>query len=92
MDFSYCWLTATNTVFINFYLIREGIEPAISNGPWELAENYNIDIVLCIIEYATEIKQASKLQEIFLTFAVNPPKIQNPQTIKHWTRTQWNRV
>jgi hypothetical protein len=78
MDFLCCWLTATNTVFINFYLIRQGIELAISNGPWELAENYNTDIVLCIIEYATEIKQASKLQENFLTFAVNSPKIQNP--------------
>jgi hypothetical protein len=78
MDFLYCRLTATNTVFINFYLIRQGIELAISNGPWELAENYNTDTVLCIIEYATEIKQATKLQENFLTFAVNPPQIQNP--------------
>jgi hypothetical protein len=78
MDFLYCWLTATHTVFINFNLIRQGIELAISNGPWELTENYNTDIVLCIIEYATEIKQASKLQENFLTFAANPPKIQNP--------------
>jgi hypothetical protein len=47
-------------------------------GPWELAENYNTDTVLCIIEYATEIKQATKLQENFLTFAVNPLQIQNP--------------
>jgi len=31
-----------------------------------------------MFEYATEIKQATKLQENFLTFAVNPPQIQNP--------------
>jgi hypothetical protein len=36
------------------------IELAIPQAPWDLAKIYNTDGAICIIEYATEIKQATK--------------------------------
>jgi hypothetical protein len=41
IGFLYYWLTATNTVFINFYLTGQAIELAIRHAPLNMQRKLN---------------------------------------------------